>query len=247
MSSLLAIEKLINVIEKTYKPSNRLIWITGPSGAGKTTLGENFKTRDCIHFDADQVAFGGDPIKDAGNYKELRNNKKKRSKKLVDAWDTATQKGFKALFKNETPDLSVWKPFYEILVPKIKSFASQNPDKMIVITHAVYQRCARDHLRLMFNDEYNLTFIILNTKVELTSSRIISRYDDLAANAGQTVEQYLNAMGSSIEKVKKSAESYRRGFESKHENEYNTYQIDVDENMAKQDVFNKAIQLLHLD
>ena len=58
----------------------KLIWITGRSGAGKTTLGEHFKTRkDCIHYDADQFAKGNDAVIDSGKTIEKHHYEKRSS------------------------------------------------------------------------------------------------------------------------------------------------------------------------
>merc|ERR1719356_1795656 len=60
--------------ENTKNSSNKqngkkLIFVTGRSAAGKTSLGEAFNSlKDFIHFGADQFAHGNDPVLNAGKY-----------------------------------------------------------------------------------------------------------------------------------------------------------------------------------
>lgn len=95
------LNKLLNLIDETLhfvETSNegKLIFITGRSAAGKTSLGEAFKTLDnFIHFDGDHFTYGfGDPILDAG--KTFDGKKVKRNKEIQEAWGLASSKGFSA-------------------------------------------------------------------------------------------------------------------------------------------------------
>eukprot|EP01084_Bolivina_argentea_P254821 428475_1 len=66
-----------------------LIWVTGRSGCGKTTLCENLKkSNNFIHFECDQWCNGGDPVLDSGKtVNQEYSSFKNRSKELVDAFD----------------------------------------------------------------------------------------------------------------------------------------------------------------
>jgi len=97
----------------------KLVWITGRSGAGKTTLGENFKKLDdWVHFDSDIWVNGGDPLEDSGQIptKEML---EKKDPVVGSIYTEMVMKGFMALFNDEDPDISVWKSYHVCLCSAI--------------------------------------------------------------------------------------------------------------------------------
>ena len=224
-----------------------MVFIAGRAGAGKTTLGEHFKTRsDFIHFDADQFAYGNHAVNDSGRTIQAK-DRKKRSQKLVDVYDNlAVKEGYYQLFKGETPDLSVWTPFYDLLIAEIMKTKMKYQNKNIAISQSIYPRSVRDYIRKKC-DKYNTYFIILYPKLELSTQRVSSRTYDLAAEIGKTVDEYLKDHGTTLKKLQEeTAPMIQKGFEKMEKDEPNTYQIDIDEKMTKQDVFKQAQKLLGL-
>ena len=244
-SSLLKlIDEALSFIESSCS-CGRVIFITGRSSAGKTTLGAAFKTLDdCIHFDVDQFAYGNDPVIDAGQ--PIRgSDKEKRSAELREAYASACDKGYKALFAGESPPLSVWTPFYSMVLARVKQARAQYGSKHVVVTHSVYLRAVRDYVRDAFAGD--VTFVILNTSRDLLSDRAVNKIHELAARVNVSPQQYLDehATGTTVEGQRKSIQMVANGFETKQEDEPNTFQIDVmDETMDKTDVFNVARKLL---
>eukprot|EP01084_Bolivina_argentea_P257118 433107_1 len=234
----------IYVDHKKKSTQTKVIWITGRSGAGKTTLGENFKSlSNYIHFDADQFAHGKDPVKDSGTTIE-KTHGSNRPKELVDAYDNlAVKEGYHGIFQGKKPDISVWTPFYDLLIDEINNKKSQYPGKNIVVTQSVYPRYVRDYLRDILKND--LIFIIIDASLDLLPERHIIRAHERAAEIGQTADEYLKQFGYSIEKIKSEvAPMTEKGFEPMEENEPNTFQIVVNKNMSKNDVFVEAKRLL---
>ena len=246
-AALNMIDRLIRYIDNEIcGKSTILVFITGRAGSGKTTLGENFKTRnDFVHFDGDQYPHGNHPVKDSGQTIQKK-DQQKRDKQMEQVYDNlAVKEGYYGLFQGKTPELSVWTPFYDLFINKINETKLEYPNMNIAISQSVYPRSVRDYIRNKCGN--NAYFIILHPKIELSTARVVSRTHDLAAKVGKTAEEYLKEWGRSMEKLKnETAPMIQKGFEPMQDDEPNTYQIDFDESMTRQDVFEKAQQLLGL-
>eukprot|EP01084_Bolivina_argentea_P236117 397117_1 len=181
------IDDMIKIFNKETT-NGHFIFVVGCSGAGKTTLGENFKNRhNWIHFDCDQWAYGQDPTKDSGK-PIAPESLKSRAPELIDVYDKlAVEKGYSALFKDETPPLSVWIPYYKMLANKIMETRAMYNNKNMICTQSVYPSCVREYLRSVMNKD--LRFIILNTSNELLTKRIIDRDTLNAKEKGKTLEE----------------------------------------------------------
>lgn len=245
------IDETINLIQNGSKSSNKtppkgsgkkLIFITGRSAAGKTSLGQAFKSMGFVHFDADQFAHGNDPIKDAGKPHDPR-DKLKRSKELEAAFTLCTKQGFEALFNGESPDLSVWTPFFSMLCVEVGRARDKYKDKDMVVTYAVYLRSIRDYIRKTLKNE-NVTFLILNPPPALLADRGMKRVLEVAEKARKTPQQYLQEWGIDLDQIKGMQFRMTNGFEVKQMDEPDTVQIDVDKQMSKEDVFEEAKRLL---
>jgi len=96
----------------------------------------------------------------------------------------------------------------------------------------------------------NVTFIILNPEVDLLGDRAVKRVEDMGKEKGMTPQEYLDSLADAIghklkyEDMKAITEMIGRGYEMKQEDEPNTYQIDVDANMDKTDVFEAAKKIV---
>eukprot|EP01084_Bolivina_argentea_P078856 143094_1 len=226
------------------KDIGRLIFVTGRSGAGKTSLGESFKALDnFIHFDGDQYSYGAHPIKDSGKI-ITTDTYSNRSKELIYAYDTQAHKnGYDALWRDEKPPLSVWTPYYKLLAEEIKKVQSIYNDKNIIITQAAYPFIVRQYLRDILGNQ--LIFIIINVSTDILIKRVMDRMTKEGAEIGQTLEERVKSFGATMKQFEQQLVICMKGFDLKQNNEPNTYQIDVDANMSSDQVFQTAQILIN--
>lgn len=219
----------------------KLIIITGRPAAGKTTLGEAFNTLDnYIHFDVDHFTNGKDPVLDSNKIMEKK-DELQRSNALMVAVELSKKHGFQALFDGKSTDLAVWTPFYSLVCDEVKRTRVQFEDKHIVITHAVYLRSVRDYIRETLGGE--VTFLILNTSTNLLPVRGVNRISEIAKRNKQTPQQYLDQWQVKLEDIHAKMVRNQRGFELMQQDEPDTFQLDITENMSRADVFEKAKEL----
>eukprot|EP01084_Bolivina_argentea_P236116 397116_1 len=225
----------------------RFVFVVGCSGAGKTTLGENFKkVHNWIHFDCDAWSYGQDAVHESGKA-IAPESLMKRSNELIEAYDKlAVEKGWLALFRGENPPLSVWTPYYSLMAKEILKVRAKYNYKDMIMTQSVYPFCVREFLRSILGKE--LVFIILNTSKELLTKRIIARDTKNAKTLGKTLQQYIDSFGrhTSFEQYEKQVGSRLIGFDVMRTNEPNTFQIDVNEKMTVDDVFHITQNILNV-
>jgi len=230
--------------KKSEDNSKMLIFITGRSASGKTTLGEAFKSLDdFIHFDGDQFSHGNDAVLCSGQVIDGK-HKVKRSKKLEESYMKCMKDGYEALFSGKSPDLSAWTPFYSLLCAEVKRMRGKYADKHVVVTHAIYLRSIRDLIRETLGEE--VLFIILNPPVNVLGDRAVKRVLEYAKKAKQTPQQYLHGWGIDLDEIHGMTVRNSKGFELKQKDEANSLQIDIDAAMTPEDVFKAAKQSLSL-
>lgn len=150
--------------------------------------------------------------------------------------------------KVEPSELSAWTPFYGLMLDAVKKAMKQYAGKHVVVTHSIYARIVRDWIRDTMNG--NATFIILNTKIDLLGDRAVKRLEDMAKEMGMTPQEYLDSISDAIghklkaEQWKEVQAMMSAGLEVMQEDEPNTFQIDVDENMDRTDVFEAAKKIV---
>lgn len=233
---------LVDVNSNITVKDTRMVFIVGASGAGKTTLAENFRKseKDCIHFDADLFMLGSDdPI--SRRYPDA-NAMKNRSPQLTKAFDLLMT-GIESVNHGHKPTLCHWKPFYDLVIPQIKRARLAYPNKHMVISHAVYPKIVRDYIRNQFGNE--LSFIIINTHRDICTERRRSRLNESIAAAGAAaIEEFLlNGMGSSIKEQETRWSKASHGFEIMRDDEPNTFQIDASK-MTKDEFFAAGQKIL---
>lgn len=171
--------------------TGKLLFVSGLSGAGKTTLGELLKSEDNFaHFNVDVWAFGGDPIAQSG---EVPNPAmmEKRDPNIKEAFDNMIENGFKKIASGETVDFQVWENFFSKLVIDIKAARNSLDDKNLVVTFSVYLTSVRDYLRQQLGED--LAFIVLNPSIEHVGIRKVDHLRNTAATRGQSLSQFLRS------------------------------------------------------
>ena len=277
------IDRLIDLIDahEAMQPPNNatltryVIFVTGRTGAGKTTLGENFNKLDnFIHWDGDQFAYGGDPIKDSGKGISKQTHLK-RNEKISNVFTLAVEKGYMPLFDPKSNlrlnqiKIAPFAPFYELIIARVKKILKEqkeqekqkekekkedekaeknNSYRNIIITQAVYPFVVREYLRQLFVGSINIKFIfvILNTSVDLLNVRVRARTELSAKEQGKTLDEYCQSFNMTPKEWDEAVTRNQKGFELMIENEENTIQIDINKTMTKQDVFNQVKQQLNL-
>ncbi len=164
----------------------RLVWVTGQSGAGKTTLAIRMRRElGWAHFDGDVFAHGGDAMRQEGvPTAEMRAG---RSEELKSAYDDVVEKGFLAVFRGEDVPLEVWTPYYDLLGDAVgRAFAAS--ETSVVVSMAVYPRALRTHMCAKLP---SVEFVVLNEVGNCGPARKVLQAKSGAAAAGQSLRDFL--------------------------------------------------------
>jgi adenylylsulfate kinase-like enzyme len=210
----------------------KFLWITGLSGAGKTTLGEALKNsaHNFQHFNVDIWVFGGNPITES-HLVPTPDMMKSQDPVVKAAFDQMIAQGFQALGKGEAVDFSVWKQFFDLLIPKLQQFRHELPaNANLVVTFSVYLQSIRQYLRQELGED--LQFVILNPSVEDVAMRKVNHLQNTAKARNQTLSQFLRSITPNapadapelpeetiVEIFKGQTRASAAGFEGKQENE----------------------------
>ena len=232
-------------------PSSRrlLIWASGQSGAGKTTLGEGLRTRyGFVHYDADIYAYGGDPTTQTGipTSAMLAAREPERAK----LYDTMAANAFGALFRGEDVPLSAWTPYYDVLCADVRRAWDEDPERRsLIVTMSTYPRALRAHI-VATQLPAGARLVVLIDVAGGAASRKVAQAKAAAAAAGVGLREFLVKFSDSWRdeadpeaRLARSIASTQAGFEPAGDGEIG---VDVAAGMSEEDVLRTVCERLGL-
>jgi gluconate kinase len=218
--------------------ARQLLFITGQSGAGKTTLGNNLKAQcGFVHFDGDVFAHGGDATAFSGiPTPDMVARTDPQLKKIYD--DCATN-AFGGLFVGREVALAEWQPFVDLLLAEVKRKWVESAPKSMVVTWSVYPKSLRDYIRTQLPD---VQFVVLFDAGSAARRKAQQTIDQAHAD-GKTLAEFLSTFGIVGDAATEAAlvarmATVQRGFEPASGDEFG---IDVSDNVSSVDVLAQVI------
>eukprot|EP00389_Voromonas_pontica_P015369 GDKH01023961.1.p1 GENE.GDKH01023961.1~~GDKH01023961.1.p1 ORF type:complete len:230 (+),score=29.94 GDKH01023961.1:91-780(+) len=217
-----------------------IVWVTGRSGAGKTTFGNNAKAHlGFKHFDGDVFSCGGNPLLETGiPTKEMLDN---RNEQTVQLYEQMVEEGFTALFRGEDPPIDAWRPYITHLCSAVrKAWDEECPGKKLIVSFSVYPLKVRDLIRELLP---GIKFVILNTEATLLADRKIAQVHDACRLQGKTFDELMQQFGkagTTVEEAHREIVKTARGFEPYCEGELNAIGIDVTPDVCPAEVLKKS-------
>ncbi len=103
--------------------------------------------------------------------------------------------GFGPLLRGEPcPPLAVWALFHDVLCKDVKRVWCAEPGRSLVVSFSVYPALVRSYIRSQLAD-LPLEFVVLNDTYGGAVQRKFDQVAAAAADAGQTVQQFLEKFG----------------------------------------------------
>ena len=231
-----------------------LIWITGQSGAGKTTLGQNLASKyGFAHYDGDVYYCGGDPVADAGSFI----GREGASYDLKEQWGIV-ETNYGKLFAGEDVPVEEWIPALE---PLCRSVAETYPrhQKDMAVTFSIYTRSVRQWARARIEElllsgnakaacPIHVKFVVLNDVDGAAAKRKLVQVKSAAEAEGMTMEEFVGQYGKEWkgeEETLKELSKSRLGFEAGDES-LEEYDVNVREDEDADIVMEKVAKLLDL-
>lgn len=168
------------------------LFISGLSGAGKTTLGEKLKEEDGFtHFNVDVWAFGGNPTADSGAVPTPA-MMERRDPVVKTAFDQMIQHGFQKLAAGEAVPFNVWENFFKLLCDAVVDYREKlGPSFKLVVSFSVYLRSVRDYIRSRLGSD--LAFVVLNPSIESVGVHKVEHMRNTASQRGLTLSAFLRS------------------------------------------------------
>jgi len=197
----------------------KLLWITGPPGAGKSTSGQMLsKIADYVYYEADAFMSNANPyIPPDAAEPSLATFKQKPLRGVPQERIDATAKGTKSfmdMIERKEYDIEPILDFYSAMCKDIATERSRLGGDWVV-AQAVTSRLLRDHMRTQLGPE--LIFVILHMSQEEQSARAKGRHGDM-----EEVGEFLSKMHDL--------------YEPAGEDEPKTVEITITQEMSREDV-----------
>ena len=213
------------------QPENKgkFIWLSGPPGAGKSTTGQLLsKNSDFVYYEADCTLaclnpFVPNDVKNPTEAAFTQKPVKGYSRKFIKA-SKERKKISEALHKGQLDvDFTPMYPFYTLIAEYI-NYQHERIGGNFAVAHAVTSRAIRDVIRKVIPD---CIFVILSLTEETQLKRVIQRHGE--DNADSLVEWFSKIFAL---------------YEGPGENEQNTFNIDITDEMTPEDVQAKVLEVL---
>jgi len=208
----------------------RLVFVSGHSGAGKTTLAEGLKKHyGFVHFDGESWMCGLDPVAQSAvtpTAEMLAEVAPERAALARDMVDNCYNK----ISAGGEPVRESYENFYGAMLKDVRSCRAEFDRQDIVISHAPYLKTMRDYCRTQLGDE--LTVLVINVPVSLLQERVKKRLEAFATAQGKSVEEFImqgHIPGKDTfeERMAAMMENIKGLSESVTEDEPNTFEIKV--------------------
>ena len=216
-------------------PAGSLVWITGPTGSGKTTVATVLKqTGNFINYEGDCFMFHLNPYTDTvpngagtgGGTPLAPERLKSIPQDRIVACDDALKQGFMKVVLGAKVDFVIWETFYtQMCADIVKERQRFGPGWHFVVSQAVYTRAARDLIRRLLVD---VNFVVLEIDTELQSKRLAARFG-MSESAADNMKKHC------------------QGFERKEENETNTIGLTVEKNKTPEQMATEVLLFLNVD
>eukprot|EP00927_Polykrikos_kofoidii_P062450 TRINITY_DN57262_c0_g1_i1.p1 TRINITY_DN57262_c0_g1~~TRINITY_DN57262_c0_g1_i1.p1 ORF type:complete len:238 (+),score=38.43 TRINITY_DN57262_c0_g1_i1:98-811(+) len=167
----------------------RLVFVSGHSGAGKTTLAEGLKKHhDFVHFDGESWMCGLDPIAQSAVTPTAEMLATVSPERAALAKDLSVN-CYNKISAGEEPVSSSYENFYSAMLADVRSSRAEFDGRDMVVSHAPYLRVMRDFCRAELGEE--LTVLVLNATVELLQDRVKKRLETFAVAQGKSLEEFI--------------------------------------------------------
>ena len=228
-------DQMVCPYPKQPEKQGKIIWLTGPPGAGKTTTGNMLmKTGDFVCYEADTFMFHLNPyLPVAKDEKEAAwlIMKQKSLKGIDQERAEAVDAGYAFLAKamsGQPADPSLAEKFYGAIAKNI-NYERQRIGGDWIIAQGVAKKIHRDVIRRIIGPD--LLFITLALSPEAQTQRLNTRYEGMP------------------EAAKKGAiamfEATLKHFEPATEDEDNAVHIEISSEMTREDVLKIILQTMN--
>ena len=212
----------------------KIIWLSGPPGAGKTTTGNMLmKTGQFVCYEADTFMFHLNPYlpvakdeKEAAWLIMKQKSLKGLDKERVEAVDAGYAYLAKAI-SGEPVDTSLGDKFYGAIAKNIV-YERQRIGGDWIIAQGVGQKVHRDVIRQIIGPD--LLFITLALSPEAQNQRLSTRYEGMSDEAKQGAIAMFEAT--------------LKHFEPGTDDEDNTVHIEITPEMSREDVLNIILKTI---
>mmetsp|Transcript_73817 Transcript_73817/g.130958 ORF Transcript_73817/g.130958 Transcript_73817/m.130958 type:complete len:235 (-) Transcript_73817:81-785(-) len=167
----------------------RLVFVSGHSGAGKTTLAEGLKKHyGFVHFDGESWMCGLDPIAQSAVTPTAEMLAKVSPERAALAKDMAAN-CYNKISAGEEPVRSSYENFYGAMLADVRARRAETDGQDMVISHAPHLRIMRDYCRAEMGEE--LTVLVINASVAVLQDRVRKRLETFAAAQGKSLEDFI--------------------------------------------------------